>query len=65
MLLVPPTSREREERVLQAGETLTQQGEIATEAYFVQSGTADVFLETSVDMHGVAASVGLYKLCRV
>ena len=46
-------SNNREERVLEAGDTLTKQGDVAMEAYFIQEGTAAVYLETNVDMNDI------------
>lgn len=46
-------STQREERVLATGDVLTRQGDVATEAYFVLEGTADTFLETSVEMRSL------------
>ena len=55
----------REERTLVAGETLVRQGDVATEAFFVQEGTADVFLEISVDMTGVGSASEKRKIQEV
>ena len=50
---------------IRTGEVLARQGELATEAFYVQEGTADVFLETSVDHVGVGSASEKRKIQEV
>ena len=52
--IVSSSGEERETRTIKQGEVLFMQGDEATEAYYIQEGTAEIFVERSMTYPGLA-----------
>lgn len=59
--IVSSSGEERETRTIKQGELLFMQGDEATEAYYIQEGTAEIFVERSIDLPGPCKVAGKKK----
>jgi CRP-like cAMP-binding protein len=56
--MLSSTRGERETRTIKEGTVLFTQGDEATEAYYIQEGTAEIFVERCIDLPGLGKVAG-------
>jgi CRP-like cAMP-binding protein len=56
--MLSSTRGERETRTIKEGTVLITQGDEATEAYYIQEGTAEIFVERCIDLPGLGKVAG-------